>query len=699
MSRIALTATVAFTPPGGRNRNRLRPAHFGVTDFRLATPGGASSRCHRPAPFPAPEGGEDGFHFAPEVEPVELRYQLTHTGGLAHSGTLELFTRHQKKPLWTRALSGEELTAGDHRLPWDGRVAVCEAFPDGVVTVEHSPYKLKLTLQGSGWAECPVAWTYFHVLVDGLELELGDPRVLAKARDRDLAASLGRLPAPGQKAEVRLVSNVFKTDTHEMNDDTDFRHHRAAWGNGPDIPIFARAWLKDSQGRRVDAPRALGRVRFLWDWEDEAEDVSRHAPRARAFLEQALNRQCSASRPRGDNAHKDVGGKRGLPSSAVFPKQRGYAPQSRPREGVFPFRVVPCRKRGWAAYSEAWTSGAFAGRTGVLFQPSRIAGDAWRVTVQLAYERRKDGGVALDVEDDAPLPAAVRASTGVFETWREVHISRVVRKHPSVSGFSLAPVQEQFERAFLRLVDRGGGVTDVDAADYNRRIAAAVKRLPWEGQAAIDPTVDQYAAGAHALTFRTYAEFRTEVKRLKRCDDAALPRLLSKPEVDTPVPDESAYHRACKDWAKDIIVKAFDEAPGRGTPGILLLQFSGLYNLERAPGGVTVNGFSKDLPSHDRTRCAVVQCGQATNYASNSNTLEQTIAHEIGHQLFLPHAPFPIHGKPTGAIATQHDQDGTDCLMGYDYSMERRLCGLCLLRLRGWNKQMLNSDGSRNAQP
>ncbi|NMO21859.1 hypothetical protein HPC49_34535 [Pyxidicoccus fallax] len=699
MSRIALKATVAFTPPGGRNRNRLRPAHFGVTDFRLATSGGGTSRCHRPAPFPMPAGGEDGFHFAPELESVDIRYQLTHSAGLARTGRLELFTRHQKKPLWTRELSSEELNAGEHRLPWDGRVPVCEAFPDGVVTVEHSPYKLKLTLQGSGWAECPVAWTYFHVLVDGLELELGDPRVLAKARDREVTAAMERLPAPGQRAEVRLVGNVFKTDAKQMEDDADFQNHRREWGNGPDIPIFARAWLKDSQGRRVDAPRALGRVRFLWDWEDEAEDLSRHSPRTRAFLEGALNRQCAVSRPKGDNAHKDVGGKRGLPSSAVFPKQGGYAPQARPREGVFPFRVVPCRKRGWAAYSEAWTSGAFAGRTGVLFQPSRIAGDAWRVTVQLAYERRKDGGVALDVEDDAPLPAAVRASTGIFETWREVHISRIVRKNPSVEGFSLATVQQQFERAFLRLEDCSGGVTELDAADYNRRIAAAVKKRPWEARAAIDPTVDQYAAGGHALTFRTYGAFLAEVKRLKRCGDAELPLWLSKGHVKDAVTDEDTYHRLCKGWAKEILVTAFDEAPDRSTPGILLLQFAGLYNLERAPGGIPVNGFSTEFPSKDRTRCAVVQCGAAANYAGNSNTLEQTIAHEIGHQLFLPHAPFPIHRQPGGANATQHDQDGSDCLMGYDFTVARRLCGLCLLRLRGWNKRQLSSDGSRNAQP
>jgi hypothetical protein len=700
MPRFALTACVALTPSGGRNRNRLRPASFGVADFRLSTPGGTTSRCHLPSPFHAPAGGEDGFHFAPEVEPVELAYRLSNTAGLARTGKLELFTRHQKAPLWSRELSAEEVTAGDHRLRWDGRVTECDAFPDGVVTVEHSPYKLKLTLQGGGWAECPVAWTYFHVLVDGMDLELGDSRVLSRQRDRDLATALGRLPAPREKAEVRLASNLFKTAPVEMEDDTDFHQYRAAWGNGPDVPVFARVWLKDSAGRRVDAPKALGRVRFLWDWEDAAEDLTRHTPTARTYLEQALKRQCSTSRPRGDNAHRDVGGKRGLPSSCVFPKQSGYAPQASPKEGTFPFRVVPCRKRGWAAYSEAWTSGAFAGRTGVLFQPSRIAGDAWRVTVQLAYERRKDGGVVLDVEDDAPLPAAVRASTGVFETWREVDISRIVRKQAGIAPFSLATVQEQFERAFLRLTDRSGGVSVMDAADYNARISRAVAACSWEVRAAVDPAVDQYAAGGQALTFRSWPDFQAEVKRLKRCDDAGLVRWLAPPHIEVRLSDEVAYHRTCKDWAKRIVVTAFDE-PRAGRAGIELLQFSRLYNHERAPGGVAVNGFAKEFPSAARVRCAVVLCAGVANYAGqgNFNSPEQTIAHEMGHQLFLPHAPFSSSGVPGGANAAHHDMNGSDCLMGYDYSVERRLCGLCLLRLRGWDKRKLSSDGSRNATP
>ncbi|AKQ66791.1 hypothetical protein A176_003703 [Myxococcus hansupus] len=700
MARIPLKASVALAAPGGRNRNRLRPSSHGIADFRLRSPGGPQSRCHHPAPAPVVTGGDDGFHFAPGVEPIELTWRLLNTSGLVRSGTLELFTRHRKAPLWSRTLGPEQLLQGEHRFQWDGRVPSCEAFPNGVVTVEHSPYKLKLTLQGEGLAQSPVAWTYFHVLVAGMDLELGDARVLAKQRDRDLIRALRHLPAPGETAQIRLAGNLFKTKPSEMADNTDHQLHQKHWGSGPELPLFARVWLKDSRGNRVDAPAALGRVRFLWDWEDETEAIEHHAPSARAFLSSALDRHRATSRPKGDNAHRDVGGKRGAPSSTVFPKQAGYAPRAEPRDGAFPFRVTACTRRKWAAYSQAWTTGAFAGRTGVVFQPSRIAGDAWRVTVQLAYDRRRDGSVVLDMEDDAPLPAAVRASTGIFESWREVHISRRLRKDAAVSGFSLPTVQGHFERAFLRLEDRTGGVSEWNARDYNARIAAAVgTSRHWELRAAIDPTVDQYAAGGHAITFRAHAEFLTEVKRVKHAEDVDLARWLAPTrERRMPLLEARDYHRQCKDWAKQLLTEALDSALGT-EPGIALFQFSGLYNWETTVDGIRVNGFASEFPSRQRDRCAVIQCAAEGNYRNGFNTLEQTLAHEIGHQLFLPHAPFPVSRTIGGAIAKRHDVDGKDCLMGYDFTAERRFCGLCLLRLRGWNTHVLDCDGARNARP
>ncbi len=78
------------------------------------------------------------------------------------------------------------------------------------------------------------------------------------------------------------------------------------------------------------------------------------------------------------------------------------------------------------------------------------------------------------------------------------------------------------------------------------------------------------------------------------------------------------------------------------------------------------------------------------------STLDSTAAHEIGHNLFLPHAPLPQTNIPGGAIGSQHDQADMHCLMGYDDSQPLRFCGKCLLRLRGWSTTLLDKDGSKN---
>ncbi len=56
-----------------------------------------------------------------------------------------------------------------------------------------------------------------------------------------------------------------------------------------------------------------------------------------------------------------------------------------------------------------------------------------------------------------------------------------------------------------------------------------------------------------------------------------------------------------------------------------------------------------------------------------------TAVHEFGHFLHLPHA------TPTGGDleAAMHDQGDLKCIMNYDFDA-LRLCGGCLLRLRGW---------------
>lgn len=159
---------------------------------------------------------------------------------------------------------------------------------------------------------------------------------------------------------MHLVSNLFSTGNDKANNSA-FTTYRTLWGDGPAIPLFAKILLKKSDDKEVEVPEAVGKVRLQWDYEDEAEDVSRHFTEAKEYLEASLDRYRDTTKPKGDNCHRDHGGKRGDDGKSVFPAQAGYAPEdalnrassrsrsSRPRPASGP----PTARRGRRESSRA----------------------------------------------------------------------------------------------------------------------------------------------------------------------------------------------------------------------------------------------------------------------------------------------------------------------------------------------------------
>jgi hypothetical protein len=100
-------------------------------------------------------------------------------------------------------------------------------------------------------------------------------------------------------------------------------------------------------------------------------------------------------------------------------------------------------------------------------------------------------------------------------------------------------------------------------------------------------------------------------------------------------------------------------------------------------------------------RCGFILVVDAAFYAGwawAGETAEQTAAHECGHHMMLPHPRNTAENKDKHANRDYkaHDKDVSDCLMSYRRDVTTKLCGLCQLRMRGWNKGELNIDGATN---
>jgi hypothetical protein len=67
----------------------------------------------------------------------------------------------------------------------------------------------------------------------------------------------------------------------------------------------------------------------------------------------------------------------------------------------------------------------------------------------------------------------------------------------------------------------------------------------------------------------------------------------------------------------------------------------------------------------------------------------------------MPHAPDGVSATDPANVPdpTEHDKDDHNCTMSYNFSAERRWCGYCHIRLRGWDKTNVTNDGTLNSHP
>ncbi len=795
MPPLQRTVRIARTAHDLTHVNRLRVPEFGVVRISVGI-GGKSSKPYRPANAPAPKDadtGTDDFHFCPEKEEVEIRYEIDDFGGNIDEATLEMFCRYEDAPLWTLDLTKLGWTwyaHGKHLVKWDGRVVVQptvekvdtetdqgwkhdltafapdkrkdDGFPDGYVNLGHTTYKLKLTVKSGGVpGRATVSWTYFHIIIKSIELELGPEETVPAAVVDDAAhkrnkavrariATDGGVPGKDAVRKVFLVSNLFKTDSGQMGSDTGFTNFQTLWGDGPQIPVVAKIRIADSNDAEVkleSAPKgavAMGNARFLWDWQDpdEPADASNTQPKPKAYIKTAIDYYKAGTDrtrsgkdhtyPKGDNCHVDRGGKRGPDAAAVFPVQAGYDPKDPLDAGKFPFEVEACTERKWAALSRGWGSGAMKGRTGVVFRPSRMAGDDYKLTVFLAYDKTEDDKWALDKKDE-PLAAleVLRASTGTFQVWREIHVVRYIRKLGSVGSFwpaQVEPVRALYRTAYVQVEDKVKGTDSYlvaehrvggTAPDYNAicdGIFTGSGNALFTNQLAIELGADHKAVAA-AFKARAYADFVTKVHEYLHGGEAGdfatagvaaaalcttdlnpLPVSVSRTRLGQTQSQLNTLNTTSnEDYCEKLDNVMFPLAKVELTNALSVVSGAKDGSADPAPEGITVLHFDNVHSAGPGVKLgsAIDPTDATAEKCVFLFTIERvdTFVHEIGHHLFLAHAP-----NAAGFKADTHDAADANCMMSYTRP-RLAFCGQCQLRLRGWQGSTLSKTGASNKKP
>lgn len=739
MKSIDRTVHLARTADGLTHNNRLVVPEFGVVELRVLQ-GGTTSKSHRLPRSATPRVpavlGDDAFHFAPgpQLDPgpwtvdvarhdrVVILYNLYNPFGAIKKAKLELFVRREKKAVWHRELEEDELLDGEHRLEchydtgvqpltrgreWDGglrddsgKLMKSTRFPDGFLTAEHSPYKLRLTAEGDALCRSPLAFTYVHVLIDKLEIEYGTTEMIPTKKDhrRDFFTDLLAQATPATAdTKLYLSSNQFKSDSKQMFNNHLYDVYAHKWGRGPKLPLVVKVFVRSCGDAPVLAPKALGHTKFLWDW----ESVS--AAGTNTFVNQAINYDVGKTKPKGRNCHKTRGGKRGG-SDDVFIKQAGYDPPTA-KNGKFPFKVVNTGKpRAWAAYSEAWREGVFASKTGVIFQPSRMAGDKYRATCYAAHELTDAGKIRLNVDSDAPLPIqpVLKVQTGEFEIWRRIDIVRYMQKS-AFGGLNLATLKTYYDPAFVDINDKtNGNVEYYPAGEWNTRIAAQIAKWSDFDKYFVNSGTNQYTGGSQAVILRTRAEVETYL-------ETTFPTTFPNPGdadlwlTQQGLADDEACNSHFQDGPVDIVKKLFNHKI-HNDDGLNIFHVSRLTHFAFRYG---LMGEAYDFPAatgdskSGRRRCGFIQVVDAAFYTNNGwagETAEQTASHECGHHMMLPHPRNTAEnqGKHADRDYKAHDKAVTDCLMSYRRDVKTKLCGLCQLRMRGWNKDKLKIAGADN---
>jgi hypothetical protein len=614
--------------------------------------------------------------FVPVAETNTLSYAVDGPVEKAASVTLVITS---VPPKGDRAVVGEIPVPGPYAASgtfvWDGRAST----PGGTITVKGSPYEIMFELVSTTGKKSTSATGNTAVEVKEIKISVDDTGALDvadpwKKTVDDLIVELKNSGMPGDcEGRVIINSPIFKTGEDQMTTDASFTAYNAAIGAGPTVPLVAQITLTSKTGNGLRCATALSGTRVLWDLKLETSgdlDGSlgargTHAA-AKTFEKKVAGYEETLTKPHGTSAHQAVGGWRAQAPPAGQQWMAGGE-----------WSMTPGTQRPWAAFTTCGDAPDATEDTAVYFSPGRMAGDTHKVRAVVDVQE------ALDVASEAAPDGAPLASNRIkFVVWRRIPIVAQWQIGASTIPIEVPPLTAEYKKAAL-LIEAAPGVKPVDIAAqwkaayqtvYNSYVASGKPFLAKAMEA--DPQ-------DYPMRFKDFMEYW----KLINPDAGFFGVLWERVRNFFGASDEDNYRKQCdKIWFR-VLADVGNKIPIPGD-GLTAVKFghNGPHNQP-----VSDSFFAGVAPAIN----GLVGPNKAIFFQFTVSGDAKTFIHEVGHTLFLAHAPGhfdPKIGNPDGYQRDAHDKDQV-CLMSYA-SNKKYLCGLCFLKLAGWNYKKVHKDGT-----
>lgn len=616
-------------------------------------------------------------HFVPGQETLGISYAID--GPVGKAAEVRILVR-------SMAPSGERAVLHRSLLPkpygasgtveWDGSADI----PGGLITLRGAPYEVTFALTSTSGKRSTSAPATVKVEVHSVTIEVTDQGPLAVAPDHKwpierLIDQLRRTGMPGDcRGPVLIDSPVFFIDYDELSDRTSAREYARSAGVGMPVPLVATVSFRSKTGEARRSPAALLGTRLLWDFRHPNAEEFATALRARnateeqiAFLTRALSQPDGI--PGGVAAHAILGGRRGRLDRHAFWKSRPNGTLQQPTE------------RTWAAFVECEDRPGESVDSAVYFISGHIGGDTHKLRAILDVNGVLD---TADVRAVDQVPSVHQSNSITLTNWRRVPITAnwFMSGDPELSGMALYTVASLFYPAALTPEIPPGQIPiENPGVIWRERYRAMVegmvggmktrKRAFLRDALELDPQ-------EYPVRFRSYSDY---VARLAATglQGTRLRERLKFFEATS----EDDYRRRCDRYVDPIIISLVPTLP-LPAEGLVFLKFGSPNAHNQSRPGKGWSGVALFVPGvSTRSRAVVLQCTEGSS--------PDTTVHEIGHSLFLNHAPGGL--SPADPSYPRAHARVEDCLMSYhDYPSS--LCGLCLLKLAGCQYWKLDSDGS-----